>query len=79
MDERSSSPNTLAKTIQNRDGHFPRNASIGDRLAVFQASGSRSRDILTAFDQVTLDHDTQDVRRGVFGGFELLGLAKARL
>jgi hypothetical protein len=51
---------TLAEAVEYRHGLFPRDARIRDRLAILEARGASSRDVLAALDEVALQHHAHD-------------------
>lgn len=61
LDSLSSRLHTLPQLIQQRNSLLHRNTSVGYRNTVLQSRRSLGRNILSAFVDVGLDHDTDDV------------------
>lgn len=74
LDLHSPTAYTFAQTLEYGHGRFPGYAGVGHRLTVLEAGGSTGRDILSALNQVALNHDSHNVIRGI-SGFELFGLS----
>ena len=69
--ELAAAADTGAEAVERGDGLLPGDAGVGDGLAVLEAGGARCGDVLATLDEVGLEHDTHDHRRGLGVALEL--------